>query len=139
MLALCLPLAVAGGLMPSATSAPLHAAPTPESAVSIRHVEASQYKLSLHSYPVTEVRLALERAMAATGRVDLDSRAARVTLSRLYGSRSTENTVPMGYTMVWDPVLERWVWVCSSTSTFSVDFAARGTVEVVVRESERVP
>ena len=63
----------------------------------------------------------------------------RAALLRTYGSRVTENVTPMAYTFRWDPILQQWVLVCFSASTFEVDFGDEGSIVVESRDTRLVP
>ena len=100
--------------------------------VSISLREAARYRLSVSSRPVLEVVSAVSPGLAVLADPSLASATLHDTLSGLYGARLHESTVPMGYALVWDGT--HWVVVCSSVSTFEIDFGSQGTVVVESRD-----
>jgi hypothetical protein len=101
------------------------------------HKEVGQYRQSVDAPMVVQVRLLVERALALDG-PNLDARRrARAVLSERYGARMVEMSAPPKYVWWWDPVLERWILICLSSSTFEIDFGKRGTV--VVETTDQMP
>jgi len=103
--------------------------------VSISLREAARYRLSVSSRPVLEVGALVTQELAALADPSLASTTLHDALSGLYGTRMQESTAAMGYALEWDGT--RWVIVCSSVSTFAIDFGAQGTVVVESRDVTR--
>jgi hypothetical protein len=137
VLALCLPASIA--VVPAVQASPPAQMPTaPTGSVSIWHGEVGRFRQSADTPMVVQVRSLVERAMRLQGpALDLHRRAY-LALSARYGSRLLESSATAaGYVWMWNPVLERWVMVCLSSSTLVVDFGRSGTV--VVRIEQEMP
>ena len=96
----------------------------------IRHRETASHLASVVSPQVDEVRRTVQRGLVQAGPEAVPADVIRETLASRYAVSSSANTTAMGYSWYWDPVLERWVIVCTSTSTYIIDFGASGSVIV---------
>lgn len=100
--------------------------------VSISSREGARYRQSVSIRAVLEVRAVVEAELSALPDGSLTTVTLRDTLSGLYGSRMQESSTAMGYSLVWDGT--RWVVVCTSLSSFAIDFGPQGTVVVEARD-----
>ena len=104
--------------------------PTTTNEVVIRPGENGCIVQSVEGPEITEVRqvvlpqLGLDETSATT------TANVRMALLERYGSRVTESAIPMHYVWMWDPRLHRWIIVCLSSSEFTIDFGAHGSVVV---------
>jgi hypothetical protein len=132
VLAFCLPALVIGiAAEPAAAIIPLQSS---EHSVSVRHLEGSQYRLSVSTSMVTEVQFIVDGVLATTDPDDPLVDELYASLEAVYGSRLTGSAVPMGYAIEWDG--QQWVLVCTYSMTIEIDFGTRGTV--VVEASDAV-
>jgi hypothetical protein len=138
VLALCLPGLIAVVPAVQARSPQLQPTrPVPSGSVSIRHREVGQYRQSVDTSMVMQVRWSVDRALALQGPELTTFQRVKTVLSQRYGTRMLASSAAPGYAWMWNPVLEKWVLVCLSTSTIEIDFGRRGTV--VIETTETMP
>jgi hypothetical protein len=123
-------LCVLGALVPSRTG---HAWTAPsESHLSISLLEHSDTLDSLSAPPVLEVSALVGAALSsADGRLPQET-VLREALSKAYGASFEESPETLGYTLVWDPELMRWIWICTGDQAFTVAFGPEETVQVLL-------
>ena len=88
---------------------------------------------------MTEVREVLLPQLTLEGTDEAITARVRKALLERYGDRLTERATPMGYMWKWNPVTERWEWVCGGVAEFEVDFGESGSVVVDSEDAELAP
>lgn len=136
MLAVCLPgLATALLALPSRAIAPQSMLPSGHT-VSICHQDLDQYSDSVFTPEVQEVRLAIQSGLAKDVLGSAAVAHLHTVLTTRYGEQLHEST-RLAYALQW--IEGQWVWICTSTTSFEVDFGARGAVVVMVTSTMDVP
>lgn len=133
MLEVCLLfLAIALFIVPSGAYLPY----SPDaSSLSIQLQNKSDVRSSLDSSALAEVSDLVALAYTTADERSSDAVLLRNALAGQYGADFSESAAPPVYHLEWDPVNERYVVVCTGTTTFAVDFSSGETVLVVLAQN----